>query len=345
MKTAILGASGLVGRTMLDLLADCAWVDEDPVLLTSVRSVGRELSFRGRPLSCRPVAEAEFAGVELALFSAGASVSREQAPLAAARGTWVIDNSSAWRLDPEVPLVVPEVNDLRLPDGAHQAAAGGIVANPNCSTIQIALALAPLQAAFGLREVHVTTLQSVSGAGQKGLDELRDQVAGATRAEAFPRQIAANVIPQIGRFAEDGSCAEERKVVDELRKIHELPDLQVTCTVTRVPVWIGHAAACRVVLGKAVNVAEATAAMADWPGLDVASEPAAYLTPLEIAGRKTTHVGRLRRDPGREDALLFWVVADNLLKGAAWNAVQIAEAMVARRGTDGCDPAPRSHDS
>ena len=345
MKTAILGASGLVGRTMLDLLADCAWVDEDPVLLTSARSAGLELTFRGRPLRCRSVAEAEFAGVELALFSAGASVSREQAPLAAARGTWVIDNSSAWRLDPEVPLVVPEINSLRLPDGTHQAAAGGIVANPNCSTIQIALALAPLQVAFGLREVHVTTLQSVSGAGQKGVDELRDQVAGAVGTETFPRQIAANVIPQIGPFSEDGSCAEERKVVDELRKIHELPDLQVTCTATRVPVWTGHAAACRVVLGKAVSVAEATAVMADWPGLEVAREPAAYLTPLEIVGRKTTHVGRLRRDPGRKDALLFWVVADNLLKGAAWNAVQIAEAMVARRGTDRCGPAQRSRDS
>lgn len=335
MKIAILGASGLVGRTMLVLLQERDWVDDDPLLLTSPRSAGQSLDFRGRQLVCQDAAVADLAGIEIALLSAGAAVSRTYAPQLVRMGAWVVDNSSAWRADSDVPLLVPEANLSHLPDRPRLAAGGGIIANPNCSTIEIAVAMAPLQKAFGLREVHATTLQAVSGAGQSGLDELRAQMlAGgdedpAAVGVAFPRRIAFNAVPEIGTLGDDGFFTEESKVASELRKILANDRLQVSCTATRVPVWNGHAAAVRAVLASPATPAQAHEVMAGWPGLQVADGPGQYVTPAEISGDFAVHVGRLRQDPDRDDALLLWVVADNLLKGAAWNAVQIADLLVA----------------
>jgi aspartate-semialdehyde dehydrogenase len=334
MRTAILGATGLVGRTMLACLAERPWADSPPLLLASARSTGQKLDFCGQELACQDASLADFRGVDLALFSAGAEASRQFAPRAREAGAWVVDNSSAFRLDPAVPLVVPEINPGLVPAICRDAAgSGGIIANPNCSTIQIALALAPLQQAFGLQAVHVTTMQSVSGAGQKGSDELAAAsaryAAGETfQPQVFARTIAGNVVPEIGPALPDGSFEEENKVVQELRKILDLPDLAVTCTATRVPVLRGHSAALRVVLSGDASPEVAADAMQAWPGLEVASGPHAYRTPHEIAGQTLTHVGRLRGEPGRRDVLLCWVVADNLLKGAATNAVQIADLLV-----------------
>jgi len=319
MRTAIVGASGLVGRTMLRLLERQDWLDQPPMLLTSARSAGASLPFRGDALVCQDVATAPLDGLRLALFSAGGAASRRWAGPCVEAGAWVVDNSSAWRRDPDVPLVVPEVNGHVLVGGPG----GGIIANPNCSTIQIALPCAALDRLAGLREVHVTTLQAVSGAGQRGRDELAGQ-AGA----AFPRRIAANVIPSIGGPGDDGYFEEEDKVHAELRKILDRADLAVTCTATRVPVWNGHAAAVRVVLGRDVGREDAVAALTAWPGLACLPGTGDYATPAEVSGGCEVHVGRVRHEPGRRDALLFWVVADNLLKGAAWNAVQIAARLV-----------------
>jgi aspartate-semialdehyde dehydrogenase len=236
----------------------------------------------------------------------------------------VVDNSSAWRMDPAVPLVVPEING----DPADLPAGGGIIANPNCSTIQIAMAVAPLEKLAGLAEVQVTTMQAVSGAGQAGVAELEAQLsdpAAPPRSEVFPRPIAGNVIPAIGAALPGGFFEEETKVERELRKILDrAEDLAVTCTATRVPVINGHSAAVRAVCRRPVTCAEAAEALATWPGLEVTTDPHDYATPRQISGRTVVHVGRLRADPNNDHALLMWVVADNLLKGAAWNAVQIA---------------------
>jgi len=335
MRTAILGATGLVGRIMLTYLDQMEWVDEEPLLLCSQRSAGYELPFRSKLVTCRNATEVDPTTIQLALFSAGAAASRDYAPRFTAAGAWVVDNSSAFRMEPEVPLVVPEINPALVPALCpSQNSQGGIIANPNCSTIQIALALAPLDQAFGLREVHVTTMQSVSGAGQRGLTELKLQLAGEApdhpaAEQLFPQQIAHNVLPAIGPALADGSFEEEIKVVRELRKILDLPDLAVTCTATRVPVRIGHCAAVRVVLSRAVKPPEAIKAMQEWPGLVVHADPHAYETPRQVSGRTEVYVGRLRQESRRENVLLFWIVADNLLKGAAWNAVQIAELLVA----------------
>ena len=345
MRTAILGASGLVGRAMLELLARQPWIVAPPLLWTGARSQGSTLPFRDRELVCRPIDVAALDGVALALFSAGAAASRQWAPIAADAGAWVVDNSSAWRGETGVALIVPEVNGRlvrpavrdRLEEASAHAragpAAGGIIANPNCSTIQIALPCAALDQAAGLREVHVTTMQSVSGAGRRGISELCAQAAalaagpapGAGRpGEIFARRVAANVVPQIGDLGEDGFFAEEQKVHRELRTILDRSDLEVTCTATRVPVWNGHAAALRVVLDRPIAHREAVEALDAFDGLACHPDPGGYRTPAEVTGESLVHVGRLRHQPGRRDVLLFWVVADNLLKGAAWNAVQIA---------------------
>lgn len=347
MRTAILGATGLVGRAMLALLATRPWCEGPPRLLAGPRSAGSVLPFRGRSLPVRAAGgEDDFAGVDLALFSAGAAASRQHAPRAVAAGVQVIDNSSAYRLEPDAPLVVPEINgDLLARDGAARTT-GRVIANPNCSTIQVALAVAPLARSFGLREVHVTTLQAVSGAGRRGVDALAEELArdpdprGRLRdgdleppageqplAGIFARPIAGNVVPQIGAALPDGSFEEEAKVERELRRILDLPGLAVTCTATRVPVWNGHSAAVRVVLARRVAPEQAAAVMASWPGLCVESSPHAYHTPAGVSGDCAVHVGRLRGDRSRGDSLLMWVVADNLLKGAALNAVQIADRL------------------
>lgn len=327
MRVAVLGATGAVGRTMLRLLAGRPWLDGEPLCLASPRSHGAVLPWAGRELVCRRVDAEAFAGIDIALFSAGGEASRRWQPVAAAAGAWVVDNSAAFRMDPAVPLIVPEINGRLAP--RLPAPAGGVIANPNCSTIQVALAVAPLERAFGLREVHVTTLQAVSGAGQRGIDELARQSGGEPDAcGVFPRPILGNVIPAIGAARPDGSFEEEDKVLRELRKILDRgASLAVTCTATRVPVVNGHSAAVRVVLERPAEPSAVLAAFAGWPGLEVAGDPHAYCTPREADGGTLVHVGRLRRDPGDPRAFLMWVVADNLLKGAAWNAVQIADLL------------------
>lgn len=332
MRTAILGASGLVGRTMLKLLEEAPWVDDDPLLLVSARSAGTSLPFRGRELPCREVTAQLFEGVDVALFSAGGDPSRTWAPLAVQAGCWVVDNSSAFRMDSGVPLIVPEINGGLLGGSSARA---GIIANPNCSTIQVAMALAPLDRLARLQEVQVTTMQAVSGAGQEAVAELANQLADPARAQpsaCFPRAMAGNVIPAIGPALPDGSFEEEAKVVRELRKIlGRGDDLAVTCTATRVPVFNGHSAAVRVVCEEPITPVSARAELANWPGLELTADPHGYSTAVEISGQTTVHVGRLRADPANSRALLLWVVADNLLKGAAWNAVQIAEILTAEQ--------------
>ena len=333
MRTAVLGASGLVGRTMLDLLARQPWIGEPPVALTSERSAGTRLPFRQGEVVCQPVGAGVWPGVRLAIFSAGATASRRWAPVAAQAGAWVVDNSSAWRGADSAPLVVPEVNGHLVPLLDESAGPGGIIANPNCSTIQVALPCAALHRLAGLREVHVTTMQAVSGAGQQGIAELRGQAAALAAGEqpgadrpgrVFARRIAANCVPEIGAIGDDGFFTEEDKVHTELRKILDLPALAVSCTAVRVPIWNGHAAAVRVVLERPSTREELVAALDAHPGLTCDEDPGNYHTPAEASGDTQVHVGRLRLEPGRQDAVLFWVVADNLLKGAAWNAVQIA---------------------
>jgi len=346
MRTAILGATGLVGRVMLQLLESRPWADDRPLLLASARSAGTELAFRGGRLVVRDAATADLAGVRLALFSAGGAASREYGPRFAAAGAWVVDNSSAFRMDRDVPLVVPEINRELVPrlDPAAPGR-GGIIANPNCSTIQIAVPLAALHAAGGLRELQVTTLQAVSGAGRPAVEELARQLPGQAGRAArliageladgadpatggvLPRRLAGNVLPQIGAPLPDGSFEEEAKVARELRKILDLPALAVSCTATRVPVWNGHSAAVRVVLERPLSLEAARRALAAAGGVAVDPSPHGYATPAEASGDGTIRVGRLRHDPDRADALLFWVVADNLLKGAALNAVQIADLL------------------
>jgi len=323
---------------MLELLETRAWVDEPPLLLVSERSAGKQLFFRGETLTCRDAATAKLDGLSVALFSAGAAPSREYAPRFTAQGAWVVDNSTAFRMDDDVPLVVPEINARELPPP------GRIVANPNCSTIQVVMALAPLHETFGLKACHVTTMQSVSGAGGRARSALEEQlriclpklhsVSGPCReadvtGSLFPRQIAFNIIPEIGAPVPDGSFVEEEKVVREMRKILGRPDLTVTCLATRVPVWNSHSASIRAVFERPVDREKALAALREMPGVQVADSPHEYRTALGASGEDDVFVGRVRTEPGRDDVLLLWVVADNLRKGAALNTVQIADRLVA----------------
>ncbi len=333
MKTAVLGATGLVGRTLLKLLEDCDWLEGRPLPLASARSSGTQLPFRRETLTVREVGTVPWEGLDLVLASAGGRVSRQWGPQAAAAGAWVIDNTSAFRMDSDVPLIVPEING-HLAGAAANSAGGGIIANPNCSTIQIAMAAAPL--GDRLRGVHVTTFQAVSGAGQAAVDELRNQdphSGDPSRAGSiFPRAIAGNVIPAIGVPLEDGSYEEETKVVRELRKIlGRGRDLAVSCTAVRVPVEIGHGAAVRLVCDGPLDRDEVLSRYAGAPGIVLRTDAHDFVTPREIAGDVSVHVGRLRIDPEQPQALMAWVVADNLLKGAAWNAVQIAEHLARGR--------------
>lgn len=325
MRIAILGATGLVGRKMLTLLADERWLTEPPLLLASSRSAGASLSFRGQNLICQQVQADHFAALDLALFSAGRGPSEKWGPVAVAQGVWVVDNSSAWRMASETLLIVPEINGDLL--AKSRAKAPCIVANPNCSTIQIAMATAPIDRLFGVREMQVTTMQAVSGAGQSAMKELAAQNGGTPRGadSHFPRPMAHNVVPAVGAIAADGMYEEELKVVQEMRKILARgDDLRISCTATRVPVFNGHSAAVRLVCQKPIDLAAAGDALADWPGLIIDRDPHAFSTPIEMSDRNEVYVGRLRLDPDDPHALLMWVVADNILKGAAWNAVQIA---------------------
>lgn len=331
-QVAVVGATGAVGREMLRMLEEIDLPIAGVHALASARSVGRTVPFRGQEIPVAELTADAFAGVDLALFSAGGARSLEFAPEAVKRGCVVVDNSSAWRMDPMVPLVVPEVNAAAL--DTHQ----GIVANPNCSTIQMVLPLQALAAHVELRRVMVATYQSASGAGQAGIDELlgstRQALAGEPLThQTFPRPLAFDCIPQIGPFEPSGYTQEEVKMYKETRKILGLPELLVSATCVRVPVSRVHQEAVTVDLAAPVSVADARAWFAAFPGLAVLDDPAqgGYPTARDGVGKTTTFVGRLRQDHDLPATLHFWVVSDNLLKGAAWNAVQIAEVLH-RRG-------------
>jgi aspartate-semialdehyde dehydrogenase len=339
MKLAVLGASGAVGREMLRILEERQVPADEVVALASPRSEGVPLPFRGGELTVQAVSERSFDGVDLALFSAGAETSKQWARRAADAGAVVVDNSSAFRMDPDVPLVVPEINAPAL--AGHR----GIVANPNCTTITAVMAVAPLHRAAGLRRIVASSYQSVSGAGQRGVRELLEQVeklrgqeedlarpdpASLPAGEVFGRTVAYNVLPRGGTFEEDGSTTEERKLANESRKILDLPQLEVAATVVRVPVVTGHSVSILAEFDRQISPGEARLAMADFPGVLVMDDPTSDLfpTPLDAAGRDEILVGRVRRAGERLDALQLWAVGDNLRKGAALNAVQIAEALI-----------------
>lgn len=322
---AVVGATGLVGRTMLNVLEERNFPVGNIRLLASERSAGKRIKFGGRNHTVEKLDENSFDGVDFALFSAGASTSREYAPIAAKAGAVVIDNSSAWRMDRNVPLVVPEVN----PQAAF--AHKGIIANPNCSTIQLVVALKPLQDKFGLKRVVVSTYQSISGAGQSGVDQLTAELKGKQPAQPkFPRPVAFNTIFHSFPEGKD-STEEEIKMMNETRKIMNLPRLPVTVTCVRIPATGAHAESVNVELIERGAPAAARKALERGAGIIVMDDPKSDLYPtiLDAAGRDEVFVGRIRKDPSQPNTLNMWVVADNLRKGAATNAVQIAEVLAA----------------
>lgn len=320
MRIAILGATGAVGRTMLRVLEERGTPVDEIVPLASERSRGMRLPWRGKEWEVRVPEPGIFRGCDIALFSAGAARSREWAPAAVAEGAIVVDNSSAWRADPEVPLVVPEVNAEKIADRPK-----GIIANPNCVTTQLVVALEALRRVAALRRVVVSSYQSVSGAGQEGLDALAAEVAGSEAATTpFPCRIAGNVIPTIGASNLAGWTEEEEKIRSEGRKILGLPSLSISATCVRVPVEVGHAVSAMVELERPISLEEARAAFRKMSGLALVDGPRDP-APLDVAGTDSVLVGRLRIDPDLPQVLHFWVVADNLRKGAATNAVQITE--------------------
>ena len=324
-RVGILGATGAVGRTFLDCLEEASIEIAELRLFATARSAGTLLAFRGREHRVEETSAERFNGLDCVLCSAGAKASREWAPAMLRAGAWVIDNSSQFRMDPAVPLVVPEVNGSALPS------ARGLIANPNCSTIQLVVALKPLLDAFGLRAVFVSTYQSASGKGQIGIDALRDEEStGISRNGAFPRALHGNVIPEAGDFLADGWTTEEEKLLRESRKILERPELALHPTCVRVPVRVSHSESVYVELERAATIEEVRAALASAPGVALAEPDIEYATPRETAGTDPVHVGRLRLDRSSPTGLYFWVVADNLRKGAALNAVQIAERLFAR---------------
>ena len=322
---AVVGATGLVGRKMTQVLEEHHFPVGELRPLASARSAGSEVSFRGAKVMVRELTASSFSGVEIALFSAGATVSREFAPCAVRAGTLVIDNSSAFRMDKDIPLVVPEVNPHAV-HGYH-----GIVANPNCSTIQMVVALKPLHDLWRIRRIVVSTYQSVTGAGKKGLNQLEDEVAKRPVAEKkFPHQIAFNILPQVDVFVADGYTKEEHKMVDETKKILEDDTIRVNATCVRVPVWGGHSEAINVEFVKPCSVEEAREALRAAVGVKVLDNPAGseYPMPIDAWDRDEVFVGRIRKDDTVPHGLNLWVVSDNLRKGAATNAVQIAEEWI-----------------
>ena len=323
---AIVGATGAVGIELLRVMERREFPVQALRLLASPRSAGKKLAFRGKQFQVEALAEDSFAGIDLAFFSAGSGTSKQFAPLAQKAGAVVIDNSSAFRMDEEVPLVIPEINpqDVR----GHR----GIIANPNCTTAVALMALYPLHRAFGLRRVFASSYQAVSGSGARAIEELRRQVEDlaqgrAAATEVYPHQIAFNVLPQVDSFLENGYTKEEMKLQNEGRKMMHLPDFLASVTCVRVPVYRAHSIAVSAEFERPVSLDAARDALANAPGLDLVDEPAAnaYPTPLAAAGKDNCQVGRLRFDCALPNGLALWVAGDQLLKGAALNAVQIAE--------------------
>ena len=330
-RVAVVGATGNVWREMLNILAEREFPCDEIAALASSRSQGTEIEFgdTGKMLKVQNVDNFEFAGWDIALFAAGSGPTKVHAPRAAAAGCVVIDNSSLYRMDPDVPLIVPEVN----PDAIDGYKARNIIANPNCSTAQMVVALKPLHDAAVIKRVVVSTYQSVSGAGKEGMDELFDQtknvyVLGATPPKKFPKQIAFNVIPFIGEFQDDGYTDEEAKMWNETHKMID-PAIKLTVTCVRVPVMVGHSESVNIEFHEPLDEDEARDLLRESPGLIVIDkrEPTGYMTPKEAQGEFLVFVSRIRNDPTVEHGLNMWVVADNLRKGAALNAVQIAELL------------------
>ncbi len=331
-RVAVAGATGAVGREIIKTLHERNFPVDELVALASARSVGQEISFGDKTvLKVRNLDTFDFKGWDIGLFSPGAAISAVHAPRAAAAGVIVIDNTSQFRMEPDVPLVVPEVNPQALTRIRR-----GIVANPNCSTIQLAVALKPLHDRYRVRRVVVSTYQSVSGAGKEGMDELFSQTKGSfvndpPRQEIFTKPIAFNVIPHIDRFMDDGATKEEWKMSAEIRKILD-PDIKLFATCVRVPVFIGHSEAVTVEFEQPVDLDEARHILREAPGVQVfdTHDDGGYITPLDAQGEDATYISRLRIDPTVPHGLAFWCVSDNLRKGAALNAVQIAETLVAQ---------------
>jgi len=323
---AVVGATGAVGTEMIDVLEERKFPVTRLVPLASTRSAGGTVTFKGNEVPIEVLTKDSFAGVDIALFSAGVDLSREFAPIAVKAGAVVIDNSAAWRMTPEVPLVVPEVNahDIQ----RHK----GIIANPNCSTIQMVVALKPLHDQARIKRIVVTTFQSVSGTGKDAMDELMAECQDllsfkAASPKVYPYQIAFNCLPQIDEFLPSGYTKEEMKMVHETRKIMGDQSIHVTATTVRVPVYVGHSEAVNIETERKLSANEARAILSTAPGVLLYDDPAhkIYPMPLEVAGKDEVYVGRVREDESIANGLNLWVVADNLRKGAALNAVQIAE--------------------
>ena len=332
---AVVGATGNVGRELLNILAEREFPVNEVIALASERSAGSEISFgEDEVLKVENLATFDFDGVDIVLSSPGASVSAKYSPKAAAAGAVVIDNTSHFRMDPDVPLVVPEVN----PDAIAGYKKKGIIANPNCSTMQMVVALKPLHDLAQIKRVVVSTYQSVSGGGKKAMDELFNQTRGifvneptSSNQQVFPKQIAFNAIPHIDKFMDDGQTREEWKMVVETKKILD-PKIKVTASCVRLPVFIGHAEAINLEFARSISDDEARQALKNAPGVIVVDHRAdeGYVTPAECAGEDAVYVSRIRSDPTVDSGLNIWVVADNLRKGAALNTIQIAEELVKR---------------
>jgi aspartate-semialdehyde dehydrogenase len=332
-KVAVVGATGNVGREMLGVLDERKFPADEVVALASRRSLGVEVSYGDRTLKVKALEHYDFSDVDICLMSAGGSVSKEWSPKIGAAGAVVIDNSSAFRMDPDVPLIVPEVNA----DATAGFTKKNIIANPNCSTAQLVVALKPLHDAATIKRVVVSTYQSVSGAGKDAMDELFSQTKAVYTndelvAKKFPKRIAFNVIPQIDVFMEDGYTKEEWKMMMETKKILD-PKIRLTATCVRVPVFVGHSESVNVEFEKPISADEAREILRKAPGCLVIDkhEPGGYVTPYEAAGEDATYISRIREDATVENGLVFWCVSDNLRKGAALNAVQIAEVLINRK--------------
>jgi aspartate-semialdehyde dehydrogenase len=330
-KVAVIGATGNVGREMLNILAEREFPADEVFAIASRRSMGVEVSYGDHRLKCRDLEQFDFRDVDFALMSAGSAVSKEWSPKIGAQGCVVIDNSSCWRYDQDVPLIVPEVNA----DAVAGFTKKNIIANPNCSTAQLVVVLKPLHDAAKIKRVVVATYQSVSGAGKEAMDELWDQTKGIFEPKTFTKQIAFNVIPHIDVFMEDGQTKEEWKMAVETKKILD-PKIKLTATCVRVPVFVGHSEAVNVEFEEPITAAEARKILREAPGVLVVDkrENGGYVTPVECVGDYATFVSRIREDQTIDNGLSFWVVSDNLRKGAALNTVQIAELIVNRNLLD-----------
>ncbi|MDD2903244.1 MAG: aspartate-semialdehyde dehydrogenase [Syntrophales bacterium] len=329
-RVAVVGATGAVGQQMVACLEERRFPVSQLFPLASERSLGKKVTFLGKEIQVEVLDKNSFKDIDIALFSAGGSISKEYGPIAAAAGAVVVDNSSAWRMDPEIPLVVPEVNPQDIGLNTNR----GIIANPNCSTIQMVVVLQPLHEAAKIKRVVVSTYQAVSGTGQKAVEELSAQVQALLscqepKKKVYPHRIAFNCLPHIDVFLENGYTKEEMKMVNETRKIMGDDSIEVTATTVRVPVFYGHSESVNIETEKKLTPEEARKILAKAPGVKVVDDPAKnkYPMPLDAAGQDLTLVGRIREDFTIKNGLNFWVVADNIRKGAATNAVQIAEIL------------------